>query len=61
MELTVTVERSSHPEFDLFASMTVNGRQLAYRGDEKEIAGWIKGLESEAIRYGHTVTVVRSE
>ncbi len=61
MELTVTVERSSHPEFDLFASMVVNGRQIATRGNASDIAGWIEEVENAAKQYGHTVTVVHNE
>jgi len=38
--VTVTVERSSHPDYELFASTTVNGRQFAKRGSQAEIDAW---------------------
>jgi hypothetical protein len=38
--VTVTVKRSSHPDYELFASTKISGGQLAKRGSQAEIDAW---------------------
>ena len=55
--ITVTVQRSSHPEFDLFASATVRGRQVAARGDRARIDAWMSALTAAATAHGFVIEI----
>lgn len=58
MVIPVTVTASSHPDFDMFASVKVNGRQLSKRGSMPEIDEWISALREAAATHGHEIKVI---
>ena len=35
--VTLEISRSTHPEFEFFASVTINGRQVARSGDAADM------------------------
>ena len=55
--IAVEISTSSHPEFDLFASARVKGRQVSTRGDRAQIDQWVAALTAAAERYGYSVVV----
>jgi hypothetical protein len=58
MIFTVTVEPSSHPDYDLFASVTIKGRQFAKRGTEAEIQEWFDSMDILARAQGHQLALI---
>lgn len=58
MVIPVTVTVSSHPEFDLFGSVNVAGRQLCKRGSQAEMDEWINALCEAAATHGHEIKVI---
>jgi len=58
MNITVTVTKSSHPDYDLFATTTINGRQFAKRGSQAEIDAWYDKIAIAADKKGATLTLV---
>jgi hypothetical protein len=56
--VTVTVERSSHPDYELFASTKVNGRQFAKRGTQTEIDAWYDKVVKTVTFHGGEVVLV---
>lgn len=51
--VTLEITTSTHPEFDLFASVMINGHQVARRGDRAEI----DAFTSEVIQAGEQTGV----
>jgi len=58
MNITVTVTKSSHPDYDLFGTTTIKGRQLTKRGSQAEIDAWYDTIATAAAKQGWTVTLV---
>ncbi len=44
INVDITVERSTHPDFELFASTMIAGRQWATRGDARHVSAWINDI-----------------
>lgn len=60
MHIVVTVAKSSHPDYDLFAQTTIKGRQLACRGSQAEVDGWYDHIADLAKQHGHTVELINN-
>lgn len=58
--LTLVIEGSSHPEFEFFAHVMINGHQVARRGNATEISNFANELVAAAAKTGFTVTVVHN-
>lgn len=52
------VSRSSHPEFDLFASLDIHGRQIAKRGSRAEIEAWANQVIYACDLHEITLTII---
>jgi hypothetical protein len=55
--VTATITRSSHPDFELFASTSIGGRQHGCRGDRARVNRWLDELRTAAGKAGFTVVV----
>lgn len=58
LDATITITRSSHPEFKYFVSTTVEGRQFATRTQTSQAAWeWVESLIEQGAKYEITFTV----
>lgn len=46
--VTLTIENSSHPDYELFATFKLKGRQFAKRGNRAEINAWVNNITKVA-------------
>lgn len=59
--VTVKISASSHPDFELFGSLTddSNGRQLkATRGNRAELDAWYDKLAESARKHGLPINLI---
>lgn len=57
MVIPVTVTASSHPDYDMLASVKMDGRRLSKRGSMAEIDEWIDAVREVAAAHGHEIKV----
>lgn len=60
MIFTLTIDTSSHPDYDLFAQAMIRRRQIARRGSRVEIDTWVAQVAGAAAASGHSIKVVDS-
>jgi hypothetical protein len=59
IKATITITRSSHPEFEFFASTIVKGRQLSVRTHTYEEAyEWAETVMRQGLAYGVAFSLV---
>lgn len=46
--VTVTIIRSSHPDYEYFASFKLKGKQFAKRGSKAEVDQWVNDITKVA-------------